>query len=69
MAVGDEEVLGQGSGIDGLQEALERHALAVHSAQPHTHTRLYPPMPTNLATARTTSQVRPRQTLLLTSTT
>ena len=47
MAVGDKEALGQGLGIDGLQEALERHALAVHPAHPHIH--LYPPLLAYLA--------------------
>lgn len=32
VAVGDEETLGQGLRIDGLQEAFRRHALAVHPA-------------------------------------
>ena len=40
VAVGDEEALGQGLGIDGLQEAFQRHTLAVHPACPHTSTRL-----------------------------
>lgn len=32
VAVGDEETLGQGLGGDGVQEAFQRHALAVHPA-------------------------------------
>ena len=37
VAVGDEEALGQGLGIDGFQKVLERHALPVHPAHPHRH--------------------------------
>lgn len=37
VAVGDEEALGQGLGIYGLQKIFERHALSVHPAQHHRH--------------------------------
>lgn len=40
MAVGDEEVLGQRLRVDGFQEVLQGHPLAVHPALQTTLTRV-----------------------------